>query len=105
MHQKLFALSLGFAGLILAAHNAYGETTSRCSDHASVVGHLAGTYGETRRGIGLSADNTVVEVFASTETGTWTITFTTATGHTCLMASGEGFEPVAEEPPAIGDPA
>lgn len=105
MDQKLFALSLGFAGLIFAAQNAHGETDTQCRDRDRVVEHLANEYGETRRGIGLAPNNAVMEVYASAETGTWTITATTPAGMTCLIASGEGFEAVEEELPANGSPA
>ena len=65
---------------------------------------LATKYGETRRSIGLAANNTVMELFAS-PTGSWTITVTLPEGMTCLMASGQGFETIAEERPAMGNPA
>jgi len=70
-----------------------------------VVNTLAQKYGETRRSIGLAANNTVMELYASAETGSWTIAVTTPDGMTCLMASGQGYEPVAEKMPAKGDPA
>ena len=46
-------------------------------------------------GFGMNPDpenNAVVEVFASSDTGTWTITVTNASGVTCLVASGQAFE-------------
>ena len=58
----------------------------------------------TRQSIGLGDNNQVVEVFASTETGTWTITVTNPNGLTCLVASGQAFEDVAKEA-VPGDPA
>jgi hypothetical protein len=59
-------------------------------------------FGETRRGMGLAGQSAVVELFASAETGTWTVTATLADGTTCLVASGQGWEPVTEELPASG---
>ena len=53
-------------------------------------------YGESRQAIGLGTNNQVVEVFASLETGTWTITVTTPAGVTCLVASGQSFETLSE---------
>ena len=50
-------------------------------------------------------NNAVVEVFASDETGTWTITVTTPNGMTCLVASGQSFEALAEALPAKGNDA
>jgi hypothetical protein len=49
--------------------------------------------------MGLGANNAVVEVFASEETGTWTITVTMPSGLTCLVASGQSFETLAEALP------
>lgn len=100
MKQQLFALSLGFGGLILATHHAFAEGRPNCAERETVVAELAGRYGETRRGIGLAANNAVMEVFASAETGTWTITVTLASGVTCLVASGQNYETLAEQLPA-----
>jgi hypothetical protein len=46
----------------------------------------------------------VLEVFAS-DTGSWTITVTLPSGMTCLVATGQGWEDLAEQLPAKGDPA
>lgn len=47
----------------------------------------------------------VMETFASGETGSWTITVTTPNGMTCLVASGQAFETLAEALPQPGDDA
>ena len=47
----------------------------------------------------------MMEMFASSGTGTWTLTVTTPDGTTCLVASGTGFQALAEAVPLIGDPA
>ena len=49
--------------------------------------------------------NAVIEIFASEETGTWTITVTSVHGMTCLVASGQAFETLAEVLPVDGDDA
>ncbi|MDI3336674.1 hypothetical protein QKW60_09670 [Defluviimonas aestuarii] len=102
MKQQLFALSLGFGGLILATHHAFADARPNCAERETVVAELASRYGETRHGIGLAANNAVMEVFASAETGTWTITVTLANGMTCLVASGQNYETLAEQPPGPG---
>ncbi len=102
MQHKLFALSLGFAGMILAAQAAFAQGGPSCGIRASVVERLAATYGETRRGIGLATGNAVVEVFASDATGTWTITVTLPNGRTCLLASGQHYEAMVEALPPEG---
>lgn len=74
-----------------------------CAPREMVVARLASKYGETRQSMGLGANNSVVEVFASDETGSWTITVTTARGMTCLVASGQAFEQLDETLPPAGE--
>ena len=76
-----------------------------CAPRARIVERLAEKYGETRQSVGLGANNAVVEVFASADSGSWTITVTTAAGLTCLVASGQAFETLAEALPAKGNDA
>lgn len=103
MTETLFALSLGFAGLILAISPAHAQ--SQCGKRDTVLTTLADTYGETRRGMGIAANNGVVEVFASDASGTWTITVTMPDGMTCLVASGQAYEVMKDALPAKGEPA
>ena len=104
MTRMLFALSLGFAGLIHATQTL-AQAAPQCGARLQVLDVLAEKYGETRRGMGIAANNTVMEIFASEASGSWTITVTLPDGQTCLMASGQGFESLAEALPAGGDPA
>lgn len=78
---------------------------ANCAPRDAVVTRLAEKYGETRQSIGLGSNNAVVEVFASGDTGTWTITVTKTDGMTCLVASGQAFETLAEALPAGGNDA
>lgn len=103
MTKTVLAFSLGFAGLLLAAQA--GFAASPCNPRADVLAHLASKYGETRRAIGLASANQVMEIFANAESGTWTITVTQPDGVTCLVASGQSFEALAESLPAKGEPA
>lgn len=81
----------------LTAPSTLAQSASRnCAPHAIVVERLAEGSGESRQAIALVSDNSVVEVFASLETGSWTITVTPPGGLTCLMAPGIVFEHVAE---------
>ena len=105
MTKDLLLASLGFAGLLLSSVPASAQGQPQCGPRAAVVAQLAQKYAETRRSIGIAANNTVMEVYASDESATWTITVTTPQGLTCLVASGQGFEAVVEELPAKGDPA
>ena len=70
-----------------------------------MLDRLSATYGETRQSIGLGTNNQMIEVFASDATGTWTITMTQASGMTCLVASGQAFETLADTLPPAGQGA
>jgi hypothetical protein len=86
------------AGVLIAAPAA--AQNQNCAAHGDVVARLADGYGESRQSIALGANNTVVEVFASEETGTWTITVTTPGGPTCLVAAGQAYQAVNDPLPS-----
>ena len=97
MKVHFAALSLGVGAMLLAAQHAFAQTPRHCGERAQVVNRLAEGYGETRQSMGLGSDNSVIEIFASEETGTWTITVTLPNGMTCLVASGQAYEEVEED--------
>lgn len=101
--KMMFAMSFGFAALIFATQNAFAAPN--CAERSVVLNELSAKYRETRRAVGLAANNTMMEMFASADTGTWTLTVTMPNGTTCLVASGDGFETVTETLPVAGDPA
>ncbi|MGV6813089.1 MAG: hypothetical protein ACWA47_12625 [Brevirhabdus sp.] len=102
--KHMMALSLGFGAVILLTQHAQAQDRPRnCAPRASVLEHLASNFGERRRAIGLNANNTVMELFAS-ETGSWTITITLPNGLTCLAAAGQAFEDTVDEGlPPVGE--
>ncbi|MEM7752029.1 MAG: hypothetical protein AAF230_01380 [Pseudomonadota bacterium] len=67
-----------------------------CGNRELVVERLTTKYGESRQSIGMAPKGRVIEVFASHETGTWTITMTMPNGITCLVASGQSYETLDE---------
>ena len=102
---RLGALTVASALYLALTTDVAAQTARNCAPREAVVKRLAEGYGETRQSIGLGANNAVVEVFASTETGSWTITVTQPGGLTCLVASGQSFETVAENLPVKGKDA
>ena len=74
-----------------------------CGKRTDMIQQLGEKYGETRRSLGLAGARGVVELYASEETGSWTILLTSPQGTACMMAAGEAFqiEPVT----AAGNPA
>ena len=67
-----------------------------CAPRDVVVERLATGYGETRQSVGIGLNHAMVEVFASEDTGSWTILVTQGSGITCIVASGQSYENVAE---------
>lgn len=93
-------LSTAFA---LAAISIAGAASAQtCAPRAAVLQHLSDNFGETRQSIGMAEQGRVVEVFANTDSGSWTITVTLPNGMTCLVAAGESFEVLAEDLPPAG---
>ena len=83
-----------FLGLVLATITIASATPSfsgqrACGARDAIVERLGEKYGEQPTGAGLSHSNSILEIFASEKTGTWTILMTTASGQTCLIAAGE----------------
>lgn len=97
--KPLMIFSAMAACLALPAH------AQSCAPREKVVEQLGNKFGETRQSMGLGSNNSVVEVFASHETGSWTIIVTSVNGVSCLVASGQAFEPIAEMLPAKGNDA
>ena len=105
MKRTLSHICTAAALLAITTTAASAQGARNCAPRDAVVDRLAVKYGESRQSMGLGANNQVVEVFASNETGTWTITVTMPNGVTCLVASGQAFEELAEALPIEGDDA
>jgi hypothetical protein len=96
------ALPAALAAALLLPGTA---AAAQCAPRAVVLDRLAAAYGETRRSMGLAGQSALVEVFASDETGTWTIIVTGTNGLACMIAAGRNYQAVADTPPAPGDDA
>lgn len=101
----LAALTAAAAFYLATSTQAAAQSQRNVGSRAAVVERLASGYGETRQSVGIGANNAMVEVYASNETGSWTILVTMPTGMSCLVASGQSFEEVAEALPAKGSDA
>lgn len=105
MKHAILMGALALGAIAAGAIPATAQSPQNCAPREIVVKRLADGYGETRKSIGLGANNAVVEVFASEDSGTWTITVTMPNGVTCLVASGQAYEALAEALPAKGNDA
>lgn len=73
-----------------------------CASPETMTKLLAETWGESRQSVALDGAGALVELFASPDTGTWSLVVTRPGGPACIMASGRAFELVAVPP---GEPA
>ncbi len=89
MRAGLFLLA---GGLVAALTPAAAQQPRMCDARDQVVEHLAERYGETLQSMGLHSGNGLLEVYASEETGTWTILVTSPGGTSCVVAAGEMWE-------------
>lgn len=108
MIKTILNMTIGLGVMALAAQQLpaqTAQTAQNCAPRPMVLEQLASDFGETRRSIGLARQGQVVELFASAETGSWTITITLPNGLTCLVAAGQAFESLAETLPPSGSDA
>jgi hypothetical protein len=92
MNRIFLSVLLGctLAGAALAASPAGAQSV--CGPRADIVRQLGERYGETRQSLGLAGGRGVVELYANSESGSWTILVTSPQGTACLMAAGDSFE-------------
>lgn len=95
---KLSALAITFAGVAVPS----AQAQMVCGTRDNIIAQLEKKYGETRRSVGVQQGRGVIEVYASVETGSWTILVTDTRGKSCLMAAGEAFQ--AEEVAKVDTP-
>ncbi|MFT6774577.1 MAG: hypothetical protein ACJA1L_002290, partial [Paracoccaceae bacterium] len=93
----MLAVALGAAAPTPAA--AEGD---QCGARDRIVERLRSKYGESQRGAGILQGQRVVEVWASDDSGSWTIVVTLPDGSTCLLAAGEDWTPVEAPAPVSG---
>lgn len=107
MCKRFLGMTVGLGIMALAAQavQAQSARNRNCAPRELVMQQLAERFGETRRGIGLVQQGSVMELFASEATGSWTIVVTAPNGVTCLMAAGQAWEALAEPLPATDNDA
>ncbi len=87
MYKHLLAVGL-FVGVTMTSLPAHA---ANCANRDQVVERLQTRYSETFAGGGLQAaqaKQSVVEVWASEQTGTFTVILTTPEGLACVVATG-----------------
>lgn len=87
---------IAFLAILVLAGHADAQQQN-CAQRTEIVGRLDRKYHETHLGLGLRHDGSVVEVFRSVETGTWTIIISNPDGTSCIADAGQMWEDVDPE--------
>jgi hypothetical protein len=104
MFKRLLGISLLF-GMAATAPPALAAS---CGDRTMMTEKLASGYSERLTAGGLQkgrTEATVIEVWASDETGTFTVLVTHANGISCVVATGSSFFHLPETEPDPGTPS
>lgn len=78
-------------GVVLAA-GVSAQATMRCYDRDQLRTGLASRYGEIRVAVGIDMGGNPVEIYASAETGTWTLVVLMPPDMACMLIGGGYFE-------------
>ncbi|MDC0659237.1 hypothetical protein N6L27_14635 [Leisingera sp. SS27] len=104
MFKRLLGLSLLF-GMAATAPPALAAS---CGDREVMTQKLESGYSERLTAGGLQKSRpeaTVIEVWSSDETGTFTVLVTHANGISCVVATGSSFFHIAEKASDLGTPS
>ena len=100
--RLVIVLVLALVALVLALAQP-SLAAPQCAGRESVREQLHNNFSETLRGMGIAANNTMMEIYAA-DSGSWTIIVTMHDGVSCLVASGQAYEAVTETLPPKGVP-
>ena len=102
--RLLFGLTLlAIASCSGLSSPVQAQANINCASRQIIVERLERRFNETVQVIGLGVDNQLFEIFASSESGTWSIVVTAPTGRACLVASGNAFETIITPSEIVGD--
>ncbi|OED49449.1 hypothetical protein AB838_06380 [Rhodobacteraceae bacterium (ex Bugula neritina AB1)] len=104
MFKRLLGLSLLF-GMAATAPPALAAS---CGNREVMTQRLESGYSERLTAGGLQksrAEATMIEVWSSDETGTFSVLVTHANGISCVVATGSSFFQIADKAPEPGTPS
>jgi hypothetical protein len=90
-----FACALGIAllwGGPGMAQQVSNDVRVPCHRYDEIASQLGSRYREAPVSLGVQTNGNLLQVFASPESGTWTILSTSPTGMTCVIAAGKSWE-------------
>ena len=83
---------VAIGAMLPSARAQVAPTQVACGPRTAVVDHLQRRFAEVPVAIGLQSNGSVLEVFASSKSGTWTILVTVPGGVSCAIMDGEAWE-------------
>lgn len=98
----MFVASALLLGVSVQTALAQGQ---HCGPRDRIVQLLHDKHGESRVSFGLQQNMQVMETYANSETGSWTIIVALPTGLACLVAAGEAWQAETHAPETAGDPS
>jgi hypothetical protein len=93
MFKRLFTAAAAFGVAALAPPMA--EAQSNCLQRDDLIKHLSDRWEEAPVGRGLQSADQLLEVWASLESGTYTVFVTRPDGVSCILASGRNWNSFA----------
>jgi hypothetical protein len=91
------AVGVGLAGLAPAVL-AQQPSNPNCQHWRAIAAHLDAKFAERPVAAGLQTNGNLLQLFVSTETGTWSMVVVQPSGMGCLVSAGKGWESVPEGP-------
>ncbi|SIO20501.1 hypothetical protein [Vannielia litorea] len=88
MYKRIVSAALVFGAAALAPPHASAQTQAFCLDRDQMVAQLQLRFGETLHGGGLQGPSRLLELWASKETGSFTLLGTRPDGISCVLATG-----------------
>lgn len=73
-----------------------------CHTAVEIAKQLSGKYNEAPVAFGVQSNGNLLQVYASEDTGTWTVVSTTPAGVSCIVADGKGWQRI---PILTGEPS
>lgn len=98
MFKRLFTASLVF-GTVALGPPALAQAT--CMPRDNMVDSLNSKFSETLAGGGLQTEHRLIEIWRSSESGTFTIIMTRPDGMSCVLAAGQNWHDVAAAPAGV----
>ncbi len=90
---SLAALALGI--VVAPAHAQNGN--SPCAPREKMISLLSSKYSEAHTASGLANSSSLVEIWRSEDSATWTILLTRTNGISCIIASGQSWQDIETE--------